>query len=173
MIHIVDMLSHCKKSHYIIKKILKFFTEDFTATETSKQLNLNRKTINRYYNIFRKIILKLNTKSLKFDPNSVDYIGWIKGTYGYKCYFKIYKQDEKTFFCTKIPEKPNSKKLATEDDDFSKYLSFIYERFSKFHGLSGKTYFYQLFESSAKYKYTKNYLFNLIWKQLLKDQKKE
>lgn len=38
--------------------LITYFCEDFTSTTTSKLLNLNRKTIDRYYNYFRDLILK-------------------------------------------------------------------------------------------------------------------
>jgi len=41
-----------KISQYKIKKIMKCFCLDLTATQTSKLLELNRKTINSYYNGF-------------------------------------------------------------------------------------------------------------------------
>ncbi len=37
---------------------MKYFCEDITATKTSRLLELNRNTINRYYNLFRKAILR-------------------------------------------------------------------------------------------------------------------
>ncbi len=43
-------------SDYKIKKILWHFIVDVTATQTSELLNINRNTVNKYYNIFRKII---------------------------------------------------------------------------------------------------------------------
>ena len=50
-------------SDYKIKKIIKVFIFDqdnfwnnVTATSASKVLKMNRKTINRYFNIFRKLI---------------------------------------------------------------------------------------------------------------------
>lgn len=45
-------------SKYKIKKILRCFCEDLDATKTAKILQINRNTINRYFNIFREIILK-------------------------------------------------------------------------------------------------------------------
>lgn len=160
------MLNNCKISQYKIKKILKDFTQDYTATETSKLMKLNIKTINRYYTIFRKIILDLVVKILKLKPEAGEYIGAIKGSYGYKCYFKIYKLDEKTFVHTRLSEKPSDLKYAIHDEDFNKYLYFFYKRFSKFHGFTREGYHYQLFESIVKYKYTKEELFDLIWEQM-------
>ena len=37
---------------------MKHFCLDLTATQTSKLLDINRKTINKYYNIFRNLIYK-------------------------------------------------------------------------------------------------------------------
>ena len=165
------MLNNCKISQYKIKKILRCFTKDLTAVEASKLTKLNIKTINRYYNIFRKIILQIVLVVLKIRPEHGDFIGYIKGEYGDKCYFKIYKIDEETFVHTKLLEKPKNSNYAIHDKDFNKYLSFLYKRLSKFHGLKGQGYYYQLFESSIKYKYTEEELFNLIWEQLLKTPK--
>jgi len=52
------MYKYSKISRYKIKKILKLFCEDLPATKSAKILELNRKTIDRYYNIFREQILK-------------------------------------------------------------------------------------------------------------------
>jgi len=47
------MLNKAKISNYKIKKIIECFCLDLTATQTSKLLKLNRKTINKYYFDFR------------------------------------------------------------------------------------------------------------------------
>ena len=47
-------------SEYKIKKIIKCFCEDIDASKTSKLLQINRNTINRYFNIFRLAILRSN-----------------------------------------------------------------------------------------------------------------
>lgn len=47
-------------SEYKVKKIIKCFCEDVDATRTSKLLQINRNTINRYFNIFRLAILWAN-----------------------------------------------------------------------------------------------------------------
>ena len=49
-------------SRYKIKKILKCFSIDLTATQTSKLLWISRKTINRFYSLFRNIIFEYQTK---------------------------------------------------------------------------------------------------------------
>lgn len=43
-------------SPYKIKKIMIFFCEDITATKTANLTGINRNTINRYFNLFRKAI---------------------------------------------------------------------------------------------------------------------
>lgn len=45
-----------KLSDYKIKKIIDCFCSDIEAVKTAKLLLLNRKTINRYYRIFREVI---------------------------------------------------------------------------------------------------------------------
>jgi transposase len=47
-------------SEYKVKKIIKCFCEDVDATRTGKLLQINRNTINRYFNIFRLAILWAN-----------------------------------------------------------------------------------------------------------------
>jgi len=47
-----------KISDYKIKKILKCFSADLTALSTAKILGFNRKTVDRYFNIFRERILE-------------------------------------------------------------------------------------------------------------------
>ena len=45
-------------SRYKIKKIIKYFSEDIAASSAAKILKLNRKTVNSYYNEFRRLILE-------------------------------------------------------------------------------------------------------------------
>ena len=46
-------LNRAKISTYEIKKIIKHFCVDITASKTAILVGLNRKTINRWYKIFR------------------------------------------------------------------------------------------------------------------------
>lgn len=50
------MLKQAKISRYRIEKILECFCLDLTATQTHKLLNLNRKTVNHWYQYFRLAI---------------------------------------------------------------------------------------------------------------------
>ncbi|QQR54108.1 IS1595 family transposase [bacterium] len=56
------MYKYSKISRYKIKKILKLFSQDLPATKTAKILGLNRKTVDRYYGIFRQQILNYSKK---------------------------------------------------------------------------------------------------------------
>jgi transposase-like protein len=55
------MLNKAKLTNYQIKKIIECFCLDLTATQTSKLLQFNRKTVNKYYMIFR-VAIALNQK---------------------------------------------------------------------------------------------------------------
>ena len=49
-------LNRAKISTYKIKKIIKCFYLDITASKTALLLNMNRNTINRWYMEFRRAI---------------------------------------------------------------------------------------------------------------------
>ena len=49
-------MKYSKLSDWTIKKILRCFCNELTAVQTAKQLHLNRNTIDRYYDIFRRRI---------------------------------------------------------------------------------------------------------------------
>ena len=55
-------MNYSRLSRYKIKKIIEYFSEDITATSAAKILRLNRKTINSYYNEFRKKILEYSLR---------------------------------------------------------------------------------------------------------------
>lgn len=162
------MLKKSQISQYKIKKIVNCFAKDFTATETAKLLKLNRNTINRYYHILRKICLLLIMETLSTHSKDKTYIGYLKGEYGPQDYLNAYKIDEKTFILIKSKVKPNNQKRAIMDFDFNRFLGFLYNRFSKFHGLNGIGYFYQLYETSLRYNHTEKELFSILWEKLRK-----
>ncbi|NCB49486.1 MAG: IS1595 family transposase [Alphaproteobacteria bacterium] len=62
------MIKFSRLSSYKIGRIILYFCEDITASSASKILNLNRNTINLYYNHFRDIILRQS-----FEENSRDF----------------------------------------------------------------------------------------------------
>lgn len=60
------MLKYSKISTQKVNKILLYFSEDLTATKTARLLKLNRKTIDRYFAIFREKIFKYTqTENIK------------------------------------------------------------------------------------------------------------
>lgn len=60
------MLKYSKISTQKVNKILLYFSEDLTATKTARLLKLNRKTIDRYFAIFReKIFRYTQTENIK------------------------------------------------------------------------------------------------------------
>lgn len=61
-----------KLSKHKINKIIKCFCLDITATKTALLLQINRNTINRYFNLFRQEIFKHQTKELKRLIGSVE-----------------------------------------------------------------------------------------------------
>ena len=59
-------MKYSKLSDYRIKKILRCFSDELTAVQTSKQLSLNRNTVDRHYAIFReKIFIHQMTQMTK------------------------------------------------------------------------------------------------------------
>ena len=64
----------CKLSDYKIKKLLKCFCSDIDATKTGELTGLNRKTVNRYYRIFREVIYQkqVSDKQLFFGEVELD-----------------------------------------------------------------------------------------------------
>ncbi len=59
------MLNGSKLSKYKLDKIIKCFSVDVEASKASYLININRNTVNRYFNIFRKLIFEVQTNELK------------------------------------------------------------------------------------------------------------
>ncbi|RUM74261.1 MAG: IS1595 family transposase [Sulfurovum sp.] len=59
-------------SDYKVKKILWHFVVDVTATQTAQLLQINRNTVNRYYNKFRQIIYCYQQERFKKVVGSVE-----------------------------------------------------------------------------------------------------
>jgi len=79
-------LARAKISQYQIKKIIKHFCVDIEASKAAYLIGINRNTVNRYYNLFRKVIYQQRSKELKqLIKGEVEldesYFGptWIKG----------------------------------------------------------------------------------------------
>jgi len=59
------MLKKAKISKYRLKKIIKHFSIDIDASRCAILTDINRNTINRYYNFFRNIIYRERTNQLQ------------------------------------------------------------------------------------------------------------
>jgi len=66
------MIKYSKISDYKIKKVIKCFCLDLTATQTTKLLGLNRNTVNRFFQIFRNAIFKYQIDQLKHFVGQVE-----------------------------------------------------------------------------------------------------
>lgn len=66
------MLKYSKISKYKIRKILKCFSEDLPAVKTASLLRLNRKTIDRYYSLFREKIALASMKEMEVVSGEVE-----------------------------------------------------------------------------------------------------
>lgn len=58
-------MKNCPLSKYKVRKIIKCFCVELTATQTSKLLDINRNTVNRYYRIFRELIAQHQVDQIK------------------------------------------------------------------------------------------------------------
>jgi len=61
-----------KLSKYQIKNIVKHFCVDVNATQAANLTGLNRNTINRYFNIFRRIIFDNQTNELRLFTGEIE-----------------------------------------------------------------------------------------------------
>ena len=101
------MLKYSKLTQSKQNKILQYFCEDLDATKTARFLNLNRKTINKYFNFFREEIVRDSIEESKFSGEvEVDesYFGAKRvrgkrgrGAAGKTPVFGILKRDGKVF----------------------------------------------------------------------------
>ena len=72
---------------------MRCFCEDLDATKTSKILQINRNTINRYFNIFREIIFYQETGEFELDERSYFRTKRIRGKNYWKAYEKFVPKD--------------------------------------------------------------------------------
>jgi len=59
------LVKSAKLSNFKIKKIIKFFIIDIDAIKTSLIVNVNRNTVNRYFNLFRLLIYHKQQEEFK------------------------------------------------------------------------------------------------------------
>lgn len=55
-------LKRQKISSTKFNKVLRYFCQDLTALKTSELIGINRKTVDRYYNLFRSLIFENQLK---------------------------------------------------------------------------------------------------------------
>jgi len=60
------ILNRAKISEHKFRQIVKYFAYDLEASKVAELLNLNRKTVNLYYNKIRKAIYKYQERVNKF-----------------------------------------------------------------------------------------------------------
>ncbi len=60
------MIKYKKISDYVLKKILRCFCEDITATVTARLTGVNRNTVNRFYGLFRELMVRESIEEGKF-----------------------------------------------------------------------------------------------------------
>lgn len=69
-------------SKYYIRKIINCFSLEFTATETSRKLKINRNTVNKYYRIIREAVVDYQEVQYKIQrvPKYINsfYFSWNK-----------------------------------------------------------------------------------------------
>ena len=65
-------MKYSKLSNYQIKKILRCFCSELTATQAAEQTGFNRHTIERHYTIFREKIVSYEERQIKKFSGSVE-----------------------------------------------------------------------------------------------------
>jgi transposase-like protein len=81
------LVQNSKISDYKIKKIIKHFVVDVEASKCSELLEVNRNTINRYYNLFRKLIYEYQQhefEKIKWSVEVDESYWWAKRKRGYR-----------------------------------------------------------------------------------------
>src|SRR6056300_892037 len=89
-------MKNSKLSPYKVKKIIKYFCADVDATKASLLLGFNRKTINRYYSIFRKCIYTHQREKLEKTASSYSLsIDYVNSLYNYFVTGKAQGEEDK------------------------------------------------------------------------------
>ena len=81
------LVKNSKISDFKIKKIIKHFVVDVEASKCSELLNVNRNTVNRYYNLFRKLIYEYQQtefEKIKWLVEVDESYRWAKRKRGYR-----------------------------------------------------------------------------------------
>jgi len=106
------MFENSKLSRYKIRKLIECFCIDIDATKTTLLLKLNRKTVNRYFLAFRRLIcahqLSLKEQSGLAGDQSLDGHAAIQGRLKHSV-FGIYERDGCIY--TELVSAPSAKSL--------------------------------------------------------------
>ena len=106
------MFENSKLSRYKIRKLIECFCIDIDATKTTLLLKLNRKTVNRYFLAFRRLIyahqLSLKEQMGFAGDQSVGIPATIRGSLKHPV-FGIYERDGS--ICTELVSGPSAKSL--------------------------------------------------------------
>ena len=151
------MQERWRLSKYRVKKILHYFCVDIPASSTAELLGYNRKTIDRYFNIFREHILEYQHEAIKPFAGEIEldesYFGARRvrgkrgrGAIGKTPVFGVLKRNDKVFLtvvkhCSKEELLPIIKGQILEDstiytDGWKAYDGLIingYDHYRVFH----------------------------------------
>lgn len=186
------MQKYSKISDYKIKKVLKYFINDVTASQASKELGLNRNTINRYYKIFRTKLLTsmfidndfgnkhfLQEENFPFfnilcpngqiyisfipDPEELRKINFILNTGDFCCALYNDSYSNKRFLLKNYTLCTG--KLITNEKIIGEFWAYTKKRLTKFCGLNKDNFYFHLKESEFRFNNRED-LYNIMYKLL-------
>lgn len=186
------MQKYSKISDYKIKKVLKCFANDLTASQASRELGLNRNTINRYYKFFRTKLLAtilidndFNDKhfsqeeefpffnilctngqiyiSFIPDPEELKNIYYLLNNGDFCCALYNYSYFNKRFLLKNYTLCTG--KLITNSKTINEFWTFTKNRLTKFGGLNKGNFYFHLKESEFRFN-NKEDLYNIMYKLL-------
>lgn len=70
---IFNYLKNAKINANVLERICFYFAQDYTAIQTSKEVDLSRQTINNYYKIIRSLILRKQEQLIQNIKNTNDF----------------------------------------------------------------------------------------------------
>lgn len=154
-----------KVSDYKIKKLLGFFLEDLTSTEAARHIKLSRNTTDRFYGIFREILVgKYNSNLKQIIKKCHNCLGFIETEYTSSIY-KVYSYNDKLYLF-RIYILPPCFKRAQYKDNFKLLLGYIYSRFPKFYGFTYENHYTHIVESFFRFYFSKEDIGSFIWNEM-------
>ena len=177
-----------------IKKIIKCFSEDLTASSTARILGINRNTINTYYDEFRKKLLLYSIEVTKQEYGEFEldesYFGAKRirgkrgrGAAGKTPVFGLLKRNGKgstihtdgwRAYDGLILNGYTHHRVFHNENEFARgkshvngiesFWSFAKRRLAKFNGLTDEKFILHLKESEVRFNYRHDNFYNLIEK---------